>query len=85
MKAAYIKFIVFSLGMSAAIASSIISILVLMLSITGRTSIVYEQNPLLAFTEILLLIFSVATCIISTEIYQKYQEKNNSQKTKTTC
>ena len=77
MKAADIKFIVFSLGMSTAIASSIISILVLMLSITGRTSIVYEQNPLLAFTEILLLIFSVGTCLVATEIFQRYQKMNS--------
>lgn len=74
MKITDVKFILFSLGMGAAIASSLISIFILLVSITGRTSIIHEQNPFLAFSEILLLIFSVATCIVATEIFQKYQK-----------
>jgi len=77
MKATTIKFILFSLGMGAAISSSLIFIFVLLASISGRASIVYEQNPLLAFSEIILLIFSVATCIVATEIFQKYERMNS--------
>lgn len=74
MNAADLRFIVFSFGMSAAIASSLVSIYTLALSIMGGSSIVYEQNAILAITEILLLTFAIGTCIVATEIYQRYQK-----------
>jgi len=80
MKTRNVKFIMFSLGMGAAMASSLISIYILLLSITGKMSLLYESNPLLAVGEILLLIFSVATCIVATEVFQKYQRMNSLHK-----
>jgi hypothetical protein len=74
MNAADLRFIVFSLGMGAAIASSLVSIYILASSIMGGSSIVYEQNVILAITEILLLAFAIGTCIVATEIYQRYQK-----------
>lgn len=76
MKATDAKFAAFSLGMGAAIASSLIFIYILTTSLMGKQSLVYEQNPIIAIGEIILLTFSCATCIISTEIYQKYQKKH---------
>jgi hypothetical protein len=71
-----LKFAAFSLGMGAAIASSLIFIYILTTSLMGKRSLVYEQNPIIAIGEIFLLTFSCATCILSTEIYIKYQKKN---------
>jgi len=77
MKAVDLRFIVFSFGMGAAIASSLVSIYILTGSLVGRISIVYEPNAILAVMEIILLTFSVGTCIVATEIYQRYQKMSS--------
>ena len=77
MKAVDLRFIVFSFGMGAAIASSLVSIYILTGSLVGRISIVYEPNAILAVMEIFLLTFSVGTCIVATEIYQRYQKMSS--------
>lgn len=79
MNAADLRFIVFSFGMGAAIVSSLISIYILAASLIGRTSLVHEQNAILAITEILLLTFAIGTCIVATEIYQRYQKISSFQ------
>jgi hypothetical protein len=76
VKAPDIKFAAFSIGMGAAIASSLLFIYILTTSLMGKRSLVYEQNPIIAVGEIFLLTFSCATCIITTEIYRKYQKKH---------
>jgi len=81
MKAIDVKFAVFSFGMGAAIASSLISIYILVVNLMGRQSLVYERNPVVAVGEIFLLVFAVATCVISTEIFQKYQKSNGTRET----
>ena len=78
MKPENIKFTLFSFGMGGAIASSLTSIYILMVSIMGGKSIVHENNPVLAILEVVLLTFAIATCIIATEIYIKFQRTNNS-------
>ena len=77
MKAVDLRFIVFSFGMGAAIASSLVSIYILTGSLVGRISIVYEPNAILAVMEIILLTFSVGTCIVAAEIYQRYQKMSS--------
>jgi hypothetical protein len=83
MKPENIKFTLFSFGMGGAIASSLTSIYILMVSIMGGKSIVHENNPILAVIEIVLLTFAIATCIIATEIYIKFQRTNNQKTTST--
>ena len=78
MKPENIKFTLFSFGMGGAIASSLTSIYILMISVMGGKSIVHENNPVLAIFEIILLTFAIATCIIATEIYIKFQRTNHS-------
>ncbi|MCK4222986.1 hypothetical protein KAX01_01710 [Candidatus Bathyarchaeota archaeon] len=77
MKPENIKFTLFSFGMGGAIASSLTSIYILTVSVMGGKSIVHENNPVLAIVEILLLAFAIATCIVATEIYVKFQKTNN--------
>lgn len=74
MKAVDLKFALFSVGMGTAISSSLVFIYILIISLMGKQSMVYERNPIIAIGEILLLIFTVGTCIVSAEIYQKYQK-----------
>jgi hypothetical protein len=81
MKMVDAKFAFFSFGMGTAIASSAVTIYILMVSLMGGKSIVSEQNPLIALVEILLLMVSISTCIISTEIYQKYEKQGHTKKT----
>ena len=79
MKATDVKFVIFSFGMGAAIASSFISIYILAISFIGGKSMVHEGNPILAIAEIILLTFAIGTCITATEIYQRYQKMNASK------
>jgi len=74
MKGLNARFVMFSVGIGTTIASSMVSIYILIVSLTGRKSLVYEQNPLISMAEILLLTFGIATSIVATEIYQKYQK-----------
>lgn len=79
MNAADLRFIFFSFGMGAAIASLLISIYILAARLIGRTSLVHEQNAILAITEFFLLTFAIGTCIVVTEIHQRYQKISSFQ------
>lgn len=74
-----LKFVLFSIGMGATIASSLVSIYILVVSLTGRASLVFESNPFLTVFEILLLIFGIGTCVVATEVYQRYQQRSRLQ------
>ena len=78
MKADDVKFTLFSFGMGGAIASSLTSIYILAVSLMGGTSIVHENNSIIAVIEVALLTFAIATCIMATEIYLKYLKANGS-------
>jgi len=69
-----LKFILFSLGLATAIGSALTSIIILFISLLGGKSIVYEPNSIIAFTEILFLTLSIATCFTASEVYYKYLE-----------
>jgi len=75
-----IKFIIFSLGLATSIGSAITTIIILLISLLGGKSIVYEPNSIVAFTEIIFLTLSVATCFTASEIYYRYLKMKNNQK-----
>lgn len=66
------RFVLFSIGVGVAAASSVISLYILYLSLLGKQSIVYESNPLLALIEMIFLVLAVGTCLVASEIYYKY-------------
>ena len=72
--ASRLKFILFSIGVGVAAASSITSLCFLYSSLLGTQSIVYEPNPVLAAIEIVFLALAAATCVSASEIYYKYLE-----------
>ena len=74
------KFVLFAFGMGSAIASSLIMIYLLLISLMGNRSLVYEGNPIIAIGEIPMLILAVSMCAVSTEIYLKYEKLNGSEK-----
>ncbi len=69
------KILIFFVGMGAAIASSATSMYVLIISLSGRQVLMYEANSIVAITEILLLIFAIASCVVATEIFEKYRKQ----------
>lgn len=69
------KILIFFVGMGAAIASSATSMYVLIVSLLGRQVLMYEANSIIAITEILLLIFAIASCVVATEIFEKYRKQ----------
>jgi len=73
-----LKFILFSIGVGVAAASSITSLYFLYASLLGSQSIVYEPNPVLAAIEITFLVLAVATCVVASEIYYRYLEMKKS-------
>ena len=76
MKPENLKFTLFSFGMGGAIASSLTSIYILMVSIMGGKSIVHENNPVLAIFEVgLLTLLQVATCIIATRFILNFKDQ----------
>ncbi len=48
---------------------------VLIISLLGRQVLMYEANSIIAITESLLLIFAVASCVVATEIFEKYRKQ----------
>ena len=72
-----VRFILFSVGLGAAIASSFVLIFFLYASLFNKPCLVYESNPLLASLEIILLIIGIGTCSAASEIYYKYLETQN--------
>lgn len=74
------KFILFSIGVGVAAASSITSLYFLYRSLLGNQSTVYEPNPILALIEIALLILATATCLVASEIYYEYLQIKRSIK-----
>ena len=75
MRNADAKILIFFVGMGAAIASSATSMYVLIVSLLGRQVLMYEANSIIAITEILLLIFAIASCVVATEIFEKYRKQ----------
>jgi len=74
-----VRFVLFSIGLGAAIASSVILIVFLYASLFNVPCLVYESNPWLATLEIILLFFGIGTCLAASEIYHKYLENENTQ------
>lgn len=68
------KFTLFSVGVGAAVASSLTSFFILYQSLLGRETLLFEHNPILAFLEMVVLILAVGTCVAAPEIYYKYLE-----------
>lgn len=67
-----LKFAIFCTGIAAAMASSLIILIVLCLNLNGVRPLQYEANPIIATFEIWLLIMATATCFAASEIYYKY-------------
>lgn len=72
------RFVLFSIGVGVAAASSLMSLYFLYVSLLGKQSIVYESNPILALIEIIFLVIAVATCLSASEIYYKYLKMKRS-------
>jgi hypothetical protein len=72
MRVGEAKLLFFYVGMGASIASSLVLMFTLLLSLWGKESLVYEANPVVAVAEIVLLAFAIGTCTVATEVYQKY-------------
>jgi len=68
------KFILFSIGLAAAVGSSITSFYFLYSSALGKQNLVYEPNPALALLEMAFLVLAIGTCIVASEVYYKYLE-----------
>ncbi|MFQ5999753.1 MAG: hypothetical protein ACE5J6_03140 [Candidatus Bathyarchaeia archaeon] len=77
-----VKFILFSIGLGTAVASSITSICFLYISLLGGQSLVYESNPILALVEMMLLVLGVGTCLVASEVYYRYLEMRKSGRKK---
>ncbi len=72
MKNPKTKFIIFCIGLSTAIASSLILLLILCLNLAKVEVVAFETNPFIAGIEIILLTVGIATCFVASEIYYEY-------------
>ena len=70
----HVKFALFVVGLAVAVGSSITSFYFLYSSVLGKSNLVYEPNPVLAFVEMLFLILAIGTCIVASEVYYRYLE-----------
>jgi len=77
-----LEFILFSIGLGTAVASSITSMCFLYISLLGGQSLVYEPNPILALVEMMFLVFGVGTCLVASEVYYRYLEMRKSRRKK---
>ena len=77
-----VEFILFSIGLGTAVASSVICMWFLYISLLGGQSLVYEPNPILALVEMMLLVFGVGTCLVASEVYYRYLEMRKSRRKK---
>ena len=68
------RFFLFSVGLAAALGSSITSFYFLYSSLLGKPNIVYEASPALAFVEMMLLVLAIGTCVAASEVYYRYLE-----------
>jgi hypothetical protein len=68
------KFILFSIGLAAAVGSAITSFYFLYSSVLGKPNLVYEPNPALALIEMIFLVLAIGTCIVASEVYYRYLE-----------
>jgi hypothetical protein len=66
-----IKFILFCIGIATAMAASIVFLLILCLNFGQVRVVAFENNPLIAGLEIVLLINGIATCAAASEIYYR--------------
>jgi len=67
-----IKFVLFSIGLAVAVASSFTSFYFLYSSVLGRQSLVYEPSPVLALVEMVFLVLAIGTCVAASEVYYRY-------------
>jgi len=77
-----VEFILFSIGLGTAVASSIMSMWFLYISLLGGQSLVYEPNPILALVEMMFLVLGVGTCLVASEVYYRYLEMRKSRRKK---
>jgi hypothetical protein len=68
------KFILFTMGLAVAVASSFVSFYLLYSSLLGNQNIVYEPNSTLALIEMAFLVLAIGTCIVASEVYYRYLE-----------
>lgn len=67
-----IRFVLFSIGLAVAAASSVTSFFFLYSSVIGRQSLVYEPSPVLALVEMVFLVLAIGTCVAASEVYYRY-------------
>jgi len=67
-----IRFVLFSIGLAVAVASSVASFYFLYSSVLGRQSLVYEPSPVLALVEMVFLVLAIGTCVAASEVYYRY-------------
>jgi len=72
MKTKNMKYALFCIGLGTAVASSLICLYALLLNLYGMNVVFYERNSSLALFEIVILIISIATCFVASEIYYEY-------------
>ena len=77
-----VEFILFSIGLGTAVASSVTCMWFLYISLLGGQSLVYESNPVLALVEMMFLILGIGTCLVASEIYYRYLEMRKSRRKK---
>jgi len=68
------KFVLFSIGLAAAVGSSITSFYFLYSSVLGKQNLVYEPNSVLALMEMVFLVLAIGTCLVASEVYYRYLE-----------
>jgi len=66
------RFFLFSVGLAAAVGSSVTSFYFLYSSLHGQQNIVYEPSPALALIEMMLLVLAIGTCVAASEVYYRY-------------
>lgn len=66
------RFMLFSIGLAVAVASSFTSFYFLYSSLFGQQSLVYEPNPVLALVEMVFLVLAIGTCVAASEVYYRY-------------
>lgn len=66
------RFVLFSIGLAVAVASSFTSFYFLYSSVLGQQSLVYESNPVLALVEMVFLVLAIGTCVAASEVYYRY-------------
>jgi len=67
-----IRFVFFCIGIATAMAASTVLLFILCLNFSQIKVVTFENNPLIASLEIILLINGIATCAAASEIYYRH-------------